>query len=877
MTHTSLFRLGFSLACIVASVVTEAADWAIADRAYRIAVTVDPDSGRRVNCPVGVEVDFARVLKEAVLKERLDRNSIRVVRFDPATTKAIPHDSDKGIVEVPHQLTGDFFNDDAGRVWWRMADEKATHFHIYFDALANEPKPPPERIGLIGIGDTLHYNNGQPNLAPVHPLHSQFWHIDWDGDGRRDLIGFAYRRFEFGYSLPKNMGNGIYFLKNIGTTRQPLFAPKQRLKGDDGKYIETDLLPQNMFPVDWDRDGRVDFIGVDSRKNLLLWRNTGTRDRNGLFVLAQPRVLAALTAVSEFREKTPGPIRKPTFYIRAINPLDWDGDGGRDLVVTWANTNILQQVDSKRGVIPYGAPLQVFELLEDISKEKGIAAGGDPLFAPPRVITEERGLPIHAACYATGGVTYADWDGDGDHDLLFQDVTNRPLDGGRLMFAENFGSRAEPKFLMPIPILRINDSPQVLDWNDDGLIDLIAGGEFFENVNKQSRGSLGDSRGSLRESALDRGAIHDFRGTTAGGSRVPRAKNFPQLVSHGRAQQMQPEMLGHWAASADWNGDGKLDLVRGMTSHVQVFINKGTTLHPSFEPGVNLQAAGRDIDLPNWLDLTADPPTDRGPQGMGEAEHSWLNPTIIDFDRDGDLDLFVTSQRWQTLYFENIGSRTKPVLAKPREVRYRGNAQEFSWRSKVSLGDIDADGVTDLVAPSDEDNVFYAYRPATTQPDATALEFDTRKPLILESRLSLRESTSDRGAISDIVKGAHTGQNNNGDNHSLLVDWDNDGDLDVINGSLWHIYYYENMGTPTTPRFKSHGRMQAGGSDLAVFRHAGSVDAADWNGDGRIDLLVSTENPSDQPIGEALHLFDRAFLDNNLPTAALGAVEKRSE
>ena len=78
-----------------------------------------------------------------------------------------------------------------------------------------------------------------------------------------------------------------------------------------------------------------------------------------------------------------------------------------------------------------------------------------------------------------------------------------------------------------------------------------------------------------------------------------------------------------------------------MTSYVQVFLNRGTTLQPSFEFGVNLTAGGKDIYLPNWPDLQADPPIDRGPQGMGEAKHSWLNPTVIDFDRDGDDDILV--------------------------------------------------------------------------------------------------------------------------------------------------------------------------------------------------------------------------------------------
>ncbi len=816
-------RLLISLACLAGdSASALASDWAVPSNVYRIAVTVDSESSRRIQCPVGVEIDFKKLFEDAAIPGRVDRNSIRVMLGDQ---------------EAPHQLTGDFANDSAGRIWWRIADGNATRWHIYFDSLANGQKEAPSRVGLIGIGDSFHYNNGQPGPAPVHPLHSQFWHLDWDGDGRRDLIGFAYRRYEFGNPLEKNMGNAIYFLKNIGTTKQPLFAPRIRLKAGDGAYLQTDLLPQNMFPIDWNDDGHMDFIGTDSRKNLLLWQNTGARDRNNPCLLSQPRVLVALTAVSDFRSQAPGVIRKPTFSIRAINPVDWHGDGGRDLIVSWANTNLLAKVDNTKGVIPYGAPLQVFELLEDIATEKG----GAPSYAPPRVITEERGLPLNAACYATGGMAYVDWDGDGDHDLLFQDVTNRPLDGGRLMFSENFGTRREPNFLMPLPILNISDSPQVLDWNDDGLPDLIAGGEFFENINTSKRA---------------------VRGKSAGGSRLPRAYAFPQLVSRGPARQVQPEMLGHWAASADWNGDGALDIVRSVASHVQVFINKGTTLNPTFEFGVNLRAGGKDIDLPNWLDLRADPPSDRGPQGMGEAEHSWLNPTVVDFDRDGDLDLFVTSQRWQTMYFENSGARNAAVLSKGREVRYRGNPQEFSWRSKISIGDIDADEVMDMVAHADEDNVFHAYRPAAKQSDPAVLEFDSRQPLMLED--------------DQPVKGAHTGQNNNGDNHSLLADWDGDGDLDLINGSLRHIHYYENIGTRAKPRFKSHGKLKVDGEDLFVFRHAGSVDAADWNGDGRLDLMVSTENPSDQPMGEIIHLFDRAFIEGELPKAALGDLEMKS-
>jgi hypothetical protein len=125
------------------------------------------------------------------------------------------------------------------------------------------------------------------------------------------------------------------------------------------------------------------------------------------------------------------------------------------------------------------------------------------------------------------------------------------------------------------------------------------------------------------------------------------------------------------------------------------------------------------------------------------------------------------------------------------------------------------------------------------------------------------------------IQGWYGGQNNNGDNHSLLVDWDRDGDLDLINGSLFAVWYYENVGGPQTPKFRDAVRFRAGGVGLHTFDHAGSIDAADWNGDGRLDLILSTECPSDQPHGAGLHLFDRSLLENDMPSSKLGLAQKR--
>lgn len=839
-----LLFLAFAVFAVTCSVAAEQP----LNQRYRFSVRVDPGDTPRTNAPVGIEVDFAELFRKNRIDGRLDQDSIRVVRIEPNSRNAIPYSAERNA--CPHQTTGDFFNRQHGMIWWRMRDKTATDFFVYFDTIEKGLRKPPQPLGLIGIGDYFHYNDGAPGFANAVALHSQLWHLDWDGDGLRDFIGFGYRPYEYGPDRPRfpsdadptwwrkvqpAMGNAVYFHRNIGTNRQPLFAPRQRVQAADGTYLRSDLLPQNMFPADWDADGDPDFFGIGARNELLVWENSGDRDPNGLWLLKTARVEGKLDQTSKFRDEFPAMVERPSrFSFRGIRRVDWEGDGDWDLLTAVRRVNRLWPVDAKKGIIPYGANIMFFELLEN-------TAGPDakPVYAKPFVIREERGLPINAFSVATGCAEYVDWDGDGDNDLLYHDLTNRPLAGGQLMLAENRGSRDKPLFSMPIPILAVHDSPVVLDWTSDGRADLVAGSELFENMNTAPKRLVAPR--------------------TSAGSRVPLDAQHPQLVSRGFAQQVNPPIVSYFGVSVDWDGDGVLDMIRGHQSHVLFFRNRGTLLDPIFERGVRLESGGRPIYMPNWLDANTNPPSHFGPQGPSEPAYGWLNPTVGDWDGDGDLDLFLTGQRWQTVFFENTGSRTKPSLALGRGVTVDGNRHEFSWRSKVSIGDIDSDGRMELVVTSNEDRVFYAYEQDASHADSDELNLVRGEPLKLEN--------------GDSVTGWYGGQNNNGDNHSLLVDWDNDGDLDLINGSLFAVWYYENIGSKTEPCFRAHGRFTAGGEPLHTFFHAGSIDAADWNGDGRMDLVLSTEMPSDSPHGGVLHFFDRSFLENDLPTATAGPFE----
>jgi len=195
-------------------------------------------------------------------------------------------------------------------------------------------------------------------------------------------------------------------------------------------------------------------------------------------------------------------------------------------------------------------------------------------------------------------------------------------------------------------------SPQLVDFDSDGLIDVLSGswpGELYF-FRRQSDGTFAKGKKILD---ADAGAIK------LGSASVVYA--------------------------ADWEGDGDLDLLVGdIAGNVFLVPNEGSSDKPSFGKSEPLSAGGEPIRV------------------GGDA-----GPVVADWDGDGRPDLVVGSGDGSVVWFRNTAEEGPPVLAEGRTLVARTNTQTVrdgeevppacGSRTKVCVVDYNGDGLLDLL------------------------------------------------------------------------------------------------------------------------------------------------------------------------------------
>jgi hypothetical protein len=570
---------------------------------------------------------------------------------------------------------------------------------------------------------------------------------------------------------------------------------------------------------DMDGDGRIDLVvGCPDRpyNGTYFFRNIGSNEK-------------PLFARAEWIGRG----------VKDLVAADFNGDGALDLVISGGYFSDVRRNRMSRFVA--------------VKLNRSYTVGRDDLWYP------------------------VDWDKDGKIDILagvsdwteygWDDAfdTNgkwtRGLLHGYVYFHRNVGTNGAPSYAAPVRIDGIDTfgspSPNPVDWFGTGKLDLLLGSfidylTIFRNGGTTERLPFqfdlcmiqprvtqwhADGRPSVVVGIED-GTVVLLENTAPKGQAV-------RLAAPKYLEQVNP-FLKSGALSrpvaVDWNGDGKLDLISGNSAGtLQYFENVGTATQPAFADRGALRAGGQVIQRI------------AGPNGsvQGPAEEKWgySNPSVADWDLDGKPDILVNDIWGDVVLYRNIGSRSRPELApaaavevewpgappKPDWVWWAPRPKQLvtQWRTTPKVVDWDRDGLPDLVMLNHQ-GYLSLYRRARV---------GGQLRLMPPERIFVQEN----GRFLLLAAGRAGAS---GRRKIELADWDGDGDLDLITDSDEGQVWYENVGSQGKPVMRARGTVVR----AKLAGHNPTPNVADWNGDGKLDVLVGGEDGF-------FYFFDRRFID----------------
>jgi hypothetical protein len=210
---------------------------------------------------------------------------------------------------------------------------------------------------------------------------------------------------------------------------------------------------------------------------------------------------------------------------------------------------------------------------------------------------------------------------------------------------------------------------------------------------------------------------------------------------------------------------------------------------------------------------------------------------VADWDLDGKLDILVNDIWGAPVWYQNTGTAARPALApaQPIEVEWQGVSPKpdwvwwepkgkqlvTQWRTTPEVVDWDGDGLPDLVMLNHQ-GYLSLFRRTRCQ---------SKLCLLPPERIFLEPN----GRFLNLAAGR---AGRSGRKKIEIVDWDGDGDLDLISDSEEGPIWYENTGSRSRPVMHLRGTI----IKVKLAGHNPTPNAADWNGDGRLDLIVGAED-----------------------------------
>ena len=508
-------------------------------------------------------------------------------------------------------------------------------------------------------------------FSGINTRANQWQFVDFNGDdvldilvgigvwGPRDGKGGKYYGWDDAYDSNGKWTNGplhgfLYIIENISSNENPDYKNPVQLFNTDGLPLDVYGRPSPNF-VDFNGDGKRDLICGEFRDGLTFFENVGSME-NPLFAPGRP-----LTNGDQI-------IRMDLCMITPV-AYDFTGNGWPDLIVG--------DEDGRVALIEH----------------TGKIVDGMPLFLPPRYFKQQADKIKFGALATPVGF---DWNGDGDDDILSGNTA------GQIAFIENLGGDpirwAAPQLLEAdgeaIHIQAgVNGSIQgpaeakwgyttlsVADWNHDGLPDLIVNSILGNVIWYENTGTLDNPKLTKAKPI-----------TVEWNGKTPKP-------SWNWWNPRDNELVTQWRTTpvaVDWTGDGLTDLV--MMDH------EGYLALYRRE-----KRNGKLVLLPGDRIFRVENEQTPWRLNEGRAGASGRRKiAIVDFDRDGRLDLLLNSNN--ATFFKNMGQENGTTIFRDMGLLdERRLAGHTSSPSVINFSDDDFPG---LIIGAEDGYIYYKENP----------------------------------------------------------------------------------------------------------------------------------------------------------------------
>jgi hypothetical protein len=313
--------------------------------------------------------------------------------------------------------------------------------------------------------------------------------------------------------------------------------------------------------------------------------------------------------------------------------------------------------------------------------------------------------------------------------------------------------------------------------------------------------------------------------------------------------QQQADLLKFGAlvtpVSVDWDADGDEDLVCGNTAGYLGFIeNLDGGSPPQWAPPRRLEADGKVFRIQAGENGSI--------QGPCEAKWGYTTLSVADWDHDGRLDIVFNSIWGRVQWLRNVGTAREPRLAaaapvlvdwpespppKPAWVWWQPDQGELAtqWRTTPVVVDWNRDGLADLVMLDHEGYLAFFER---FRDDEQLLLKPGRRVFQLEGKKSFDHSHRPGGIDETALRLNVSAAGDSGRRKLCIADWNKDGRLDLLVNST-NVNVLLNLGEDQgMTTFRDLGAV----ASTRLAGHDTSPTVVDWNRDGVLDVLIGAED-----------------------------------